>query len=110
MALRPSVSVSVTSRCSIETVEQIELILAWELFSTYPTLCCKEIQVPSKIRVHSSGTLLQTLDLENFATTYRSPKRVINLAEKGERTERDKLDRRWSTKLTIPPNSDARPL
>jgi len=37
---------------------------------------------------------LQTLDLENFATACRSSKRVINLAEKGGRPERDKLDRR----------------
>jgi len=54
--------------------------LAWELHSTYPTLCYKEIHVPSKIRVLPSGFLLQTLDLENFATEYRSSKRVSNLA------------------------------
>ena len=35
-------------------------------FSTCPTLCCKEIQVPSKIRALHSGTLLRTLDLEQF--------------------------------------------
>jgi len=35
------VSVSVTSRCSIETVERIWLVLAWELPSTYPTICYK---------------------------------------------------------------------
>ena len=54
--------------------------LARELHSTYPTLCYKEIHVPSKIRVLPSGILLQTLDLENFATAYRSSKRVVNLA------------------------------
>jgi len=53
--------------------------LAWGLHSTYPTLCCKEIHVPSKMRVLLSGILLQTLDLENFATAYRSSKRAINL-------------------------------
>ena len=52
--------------------------LVWELPSTYPILCYKEIQVPSKIRV--LVTFLQTLDLENFATAHRSSKRVINLA------------------------------
>jgi len=41
--------------CSIETVERIGPVLAWELLST---LCCKKIQVPSKIRVLPSGTLL----------------------------------------------------
>ena len=54
--------------------------LARELHSTYPTLCYKEIHVSSKIRVLPSGILLKTLDLENFATAYRSSKRVINLA------------------------------
>ena len=48
---------SVTSRSSIETDERIELmVLAWELPSTYPTLCCKQILVPQKIRVLPSGT------------------------------------------------------
>jgi len=34
-----SVSMSVTSRCSVETAERIELVLARELLSTRPTLC-----------------------------------------------------------------------
>jgi len=34
-----SVSVSVTSRCSVEPAERIELVLARELLSTRPTLC-----------------------------------------------------------------------
>jgi len=55
-------------------------LLAWELYSTYLTECYKEIHVPSKIGVRLSGILLQTLDLENFATAYRSSKCVINLA------------------------------
>jgi len=45
--------------------------LAWELRLPYPTLCCKEIHVTSKIRVLPSGILLQTLDLENLATASR---------------------------------------
>jgi len=102
------VPVSVTSRCSIETAERLELVLAWELSSTYPTLCYHDIQVPPK--TITSGTLLLTVDLENFATTYRSSKRVINLAREGRRWECDKLDSRQSTKLTIPLSYDARPL
>ena len=35
---------------------------------------------------------------------------AINLARHGGRWQRDKLDRRRSTKLTVPPSSDARPL
>jgi len=45
--------------------------LAWELPSTHPILCYKEILVPPKLKVLSSGTLSQTLDLENFATASR---------------------------------------
>jgi len=54
--------------------------LAWELHSTYPTLCYKETHVSLKIRVLPSRILLQTLDLEYFATAYPSSKRVINIA------------------------------
>ena len=75
-----SVSVSVTSPSSTKTAERIWLVLARELHSTYPTLCYKEIHVRLKIRVLPSGIMLQTLDLQNFATAYRSSKRVINLA------------------------------
>jgi len=49
-------------------------------FDLYPTFCYKVIQVTSKIKVLSSGTLLLTPDLENFATACRSSKRVINFA------------------------------
>ena len=39
MGLCLSVRLSVTSRCSIKTNERIELLLAYELPSTHPTLC-----------------------------------------------------------------------
>jgi len=39
--------------------------VTWQLSSTYPTLCCKEIRVPPKIRILPSGTL-------HFATASRS--------------------------------------
>jgi len=42
--------------------------LAWRLPSTSPALHCKEILISAKIRVLPSGTLSQTLDLENFTT------------------------------------------
>jgi len=54
----------------------------------------------------SPGTLSQTPDLKishrhiDRQTCYRQ----------GGRSERDKLDRRRSAKLTIPPSSDSRPL
>ena len=62
------------------------------------------------MRVVHSKTLSETPDVENFASVYRSSKCVIDLARQGGRSERDKLDRRRSTKLTIHLSSDARPL
>ena len=57
--------------------------VACVLLSTYPTLCYKEIQVCTKIRVLPSATLSQTPDSGNFASAYRLSKRIIDLA--GER-------------------------
>jgi len=79
--------------------------LAWTLPCTYLTVYYKEILVSQKIRALSSGTLSQNLDLENFSSAYQLSKRVIDL---DGRSERDKLDSRRSTKLTIPPSSDSR--
>ena len=54
--------------------------LARTLIPTYPKLCYKKIQVSTKIKVLPSGTLPKTPDFENFASAYRSSKRVIDLA------------------------------
>ena len=67
----PSVCLSVTSRCSIKMDELVNLVLAWRLLSTSPTLCFKEIQISTKIRVLSSGTFPK-LRTGNFAMAYRS--------------------------------------
>jgi len=93
-------------------MDESSCFLACRLLSTYYTLCCMEAQVGlyTKVRVLPSGTLSQSPDLENFVPTYRSWKRVVDLARHGGRSERDKLDRRRSTKLTVPPSSDARPV
>jgi len=49
---------------------------SWFLVWRFPCSClrlsCKEIWVPLKVRVLFSGTLSQTLDLENFATASQS--------------------------------------
>jgi len=78
-------------------------------FINYPTLCSKEnsdiFLKYGYFRIYR--TLSQTPGFKNFVSAYRSSTRVINL---GGRSERNKLDRRWSTELTIPPSSDARPL
>jgi len=50
----------------LKRLNESSWFLACELLFTRPTLCCKEIQVPSEIMVLRSGTLLQTLDSENF--------------------------------------------
>ena len=62
---RVSVCPSVMSKVQDES----SWLLLWRLLSTYPTLCCKEILVsPTPWALHS-GTLPQTPDLENFATS-----------------------------------------
>jgi len=61
LSVRPSVR---PSRAGVVS----KLGLAYRLFSTYLTLCCKKIRTSRKITVRLSGTLPQTLDLEYFAT------------------------------------------
>ena len=53
----------------------IRLVFGMEAsFDLFYTLCYKEIRVlkSSKIRVLHSGTLFQTLDLENFVATEKN--------------------------------------
>jgi len=91
------VSPSVTSRCSIETDERIELGF-WRVSFLPPVLHC----VKRKFGYPKKGTSLWNfvlnsecflsgrgqghvsnfyfVDFENFATAYRSSKRVINFA------------------------------
>jgi len=47
---------------------------------------------------------------ENSASAYQSSNGAIDLTRHGGCSENDKLDRRRSTKLTVPPSSDAWPL
>jgi len=54
--------------------------LVRELPSSYSMLRYKKIRVSPKVRALRSGTLSYTPGLENFTTTHRSSKRVINLA------------------------------
>ena len=102
MSVCVCVCLTVTGRCSIEMYGRVgsNWLLAFRLLSTYSTLHGNWC-IYKKVRVRPSGTLSKTADLGHFASAYRSSKHVI---------ERDKLDRRRSTELTIPPSSDARPL
>jgi len=58
------------------------LFFAWRLSLIYPTLCFKEIQLPTKIRVLPSGTLSRTRDFEIFSTVSRLSNGVINVIRK----------------------------
>ena len=51
-----SVSLSQVGVLSKRMNESGWVFVAWKLPSTYPTLCCKEIQVPSTIIVLRTGT------------------------------------------------------
>ena len=61
---------SSTSTIAIKTVERIEL---WELPSTYPTLCSKEIMVPPK---------LGYFPLELCPKLWTSPRQVDGIVNK----------------------------
>jgi len=96
VGIRVCLCLSVTSRGILsKRMNESSWFWALELPSTRPTLCSKKIRVSPKIRVLPSGTLSQTPDLENFASAYRSSKRVMcyQLSSTTWRhSERDKLD------------------
>ena len=60
---------SVTSRYCIETDGRIQVVLARKLFSTYPTVCYKEIRISPK---YGHFPLKLCPNSENFATASRS--------------------------------------
>ena len=84
--------------------------MARELLSTYPTLCYKEFCVSPEIEVLPSGTLPQTLVSKKIRYDIDRRNVLSTKLDKGGRSERDKLDRRRSTELTIPPSCYGRPL
>jgi len=63
-------SLSVTRRCSVETSERIELLLAWRLSSTCPTLCYDEIQLSKSYDTSLWNFVLNSV--LNFAKARRS--------------------------------------
>jgi len=82
------ISVSVTGRSSIETGEWVEVIFAWELPSTYHTMCVK-----SKLAYLQKYGYFQTLDIKKVVLRRnRSSKLVVILTRQSGRSERDKLD------------------
>jgi len=78
--LAVALCLSVRSRCSVETAERIELVFGTGASFRLSYTVLKGNSGISKISVLPSGTLSQTTDLENFASVYRSSKRVVDLA------------------------------
>ena len=107
MALCLSVSVCHKS-CSVEMAKGIELVFGMGACFHLSYTVLKRNSSTFK----DKGTSLWNFvpDSGLFASVYRSSKRVIDLARHGGHSEREKLDRRRSTKLTIPPSADARSL
>jgi len=72
---------SVTSRCSIEMAGQIEHWLLWHRVypSLMPTLCCKGLQVSSKIRVLPSRISSQTLNLAILMLFFHSTSTIASV-------------------------------
>jgi len=105
MALCPSV----TSWSSTKTAERIELVFGmWASFHPSYTVL-KGNSVISK----NKSTSLWNFVLNSGLTKFRHGISIVETCyqlEKGGRSKHDKLDRRRSTKLIIPPSSDARPL
>jgi len=71
----PPVCPSVTRRYCVETAARLELIFCID-FPRPILRCFREIRVSPKIWVLPTGTLSQTLDLENFATAHHDGRRV----------------------------------
>jgi len=66
----------------------------------------EQILITPEIRVLPSETCPKLWNLK-----FRHSRSIVNLPrDKGGRSERDKLDRRLSAKLTVPLSSQARPL
>ena len=62
-----SVCLSVTSRYCIETATRIELDFGTQVLLDLSYIVLKDVRVSPKIRILLSGTLSETLALENFA-------------------------------------------
>ena len=104
LCLSDCLSVSVTSRSSIETDERIELIFGKGASFHLSYTVLKENSGNSK----NKGTFLWNF-VPNFGISIVETCHRLKL-EKVGRSESDQLDRRRATKLTIPASSDARPL
>ena len=95
-------SVSVTSWCSTERDGRIELAFGMDASFDKTVLNKKKFWHLQKTRVGPTYLLnfVRNCGLKNSAMCSVS-KRVINFADEGGRSEREKLDRRRSTKLTM---------
>ena len=106
------VCLSVTSRSSVDMAKRIGLVLVFGmgLLSTCPTLYGKEIRLPQK-KCTSPWNFAHNSELRKFFHGISIVETCCQLSSRKVVIRKcDKLDRRWSTKLTIAPISDARPL
>jgi len=105
------VPVSVTSRSSIETDERTELVFgtAASFHLSYTVL--KGNSGISKTKVTALWNFVPNSGLQKILLRQIHRRDVFSTKfEKGGRSERDKLNRRRSSRLTIPPSFDSRPL
>ena len=75
-----SVSVSVTSRCSIEMDRRMELFYGIQASFDESYTALKANSGIYRIKDTSFWNFVRNSGLDNFALTYRSSKRVIDLA------------------------------
>jgi len=75
------VSVSVYHKWVLYRNRWTDQLAFWNGGFLWPILCCVygNSGISTRIKLLPSGTLSKTLDLENFASTYRSLKRVVDL-------------------------------
>jgi len=111
MSVSVSVCLSVTSRCSVETDERIELALVMGAsFRLFYTVLKGSLRT-STSKGTSLWNFVPNAGLRKVCFGIWSSKHLIDLAPQGgPPIECDKLDYRRSTKLTIPPSSDNRSL
>jgi len=101
MALCLSVCLSVTSRCSIETAERIELCFGIGAYFHRSYTVLKGNSSISRSKGTSVWNIVSNSGLRKLCFGISIVERVINLARQDGRSERDKLDgRRRSTKNT----------
>jgi len=109
VTLSVCVCLSVTSRSSIETAERIELVFGTGVSFHLSYTVLKGISGISKNKGASLWNFVRNFNLRKICFSILIVGKCHRLSSRKVDSQ-TKLDRRRSTKLTIPPSSDARPL